>query len=114
MYLNPNEKTMSDRGFTIGEEVFSLQVGQYNIPNIKQLSQKVVVESRRIASLRIYVLKAIRRMDSYRILNSFISITSVKKMNDIVKMIGALCNLRPQLIKDKLSFTDVLGINQSN
>ena len=114
MYLNPNDKTMSDRGYTIGEELFSLQAGQYNIPNIKQPSQKVVVESRRIASVRIYVLKAIRRMNSYRILNSFISITSVKKMNEKVKMIGALCNLRPQLIKDKLSFTDALGINQSN
>jgi hypothetical protein len=50
--------------------------------------------------VRIHVERAIRRMKSYRILNSIISIKSVKKMNKVVKVVGALCNLRPQLIKD--------------
>ena len=94
---------MADRGFTIGEELFSLHVG-LNIPAFlrgrKQLSEKEVVESRRIASVRIHVERAIRRMKSYRILNSIITIKSVKKMNKVVKVVGALCNLRPQLIKD--------------
>lgn len=102
-YLNPNDEVMADRGFTIGEELFSLHVG-LNIPSFlrgrKQLSEKEVIQSRRIASVRIHVERAIRRMKSYRILNSIISIKSVKKMNKVVKVVGALCNLRPQLIKD--------------
>ena len=102
-YLNPDDQVMADRGFTIGEELFSLHVG-LNIPSFlrgrKQLSEKEVVESRRIASMRIHDERAIRRMKSYRILNSIITIKSVKKMNTVVRVAGALCNLRPQLIKD--------------
>lgn len=81
-YLSPNDEVMADSGFTIGEELFSLHVG-LNIPSFlrgrKQLSEKEVVESRRIASVCIHVERAIRRMKSYRILNSITSIKSVKK-----------------------------------
>lgn len=102
-YLQPNDEVMADRGFTIGEELFALRVN-LNIPSFlrgrKQLTEKEVIESRRIASVRIHVERAIRRMKTYRILNSTVSIKSVKKMNKIVKVVGALCNLRPQLIRE--------------
>lgn len=82
IYLNPNDEVMADRGFTIGKELFSLHVG-HTIPSFlrgrKQLREKEDVESRRIASVRIHVERAIRRMKSYRILKSIISIISVKK-----------------------------------
>ena len=70
----------------------------------KQLSAK-----NRIASVRIHVERAIFTMKSYRILNSTISIKSVKKINKIVIVIDALCNWRPQLITDKLNNTVALG-----
>lgn len=63
-YLNPNDEVtcMADRGFTVGEELFSLHVG-LNIPSFlrgrKQLSEKEVVTSCRIASMGIHVEKAI-------------------------------------------------------
>ena len=83
-YLNPNYEVMAHRGFTI--------VG-LNIPSFlrgrKQLNEKEVVESGRIASVRIHVERAIRRMKSYRILSSIISIKSVKKMNKVVKVVSA-------------------------
>lgn len=51
---------MADNGFTIGEGLFSLNVG-LNISSFlrgkKQVSEKEVVESRRIASVRIYVAR---------------------------------------------------------
>lgn len=58
--LNPNDEVMADNGFTIGEGLFSLNVG-LNISSFlrgkKQVSEKEVVESRRIASVRIYVAR---------------------------------------------------------
>lgn len=64
-YLNPNDEVMADRRFTTGEELFSLHVG-LNIPSFlrgrKQLSEKEVVESHRIASVSIPVERTICRM----------------------------------------------------
>ena len=67
----------------------------------KQLSEKEV-ESREIASVCIHVERTICRIKSYSKLNSTFSIKSFKKMNIIFKVIGALCNLKPRLIKDYL------------
>lgn len=89
--MNPNDEVMADRGFTISEELFSLHVG-HNIPSFlrgrKQLREKEDVESRRIASVRIHVERAIRRMKSYRILKSIISINSVKKNEQSIEGSG--------------------------
>ena len=101
-YLLPGDEVMADRGFTIGEDLCARRV-KLNIPSFmkgrSQLSMKETIESRRIASVRIHVERAIARMKSYRLLNTTLHIRSLKKLDKIVRVVGCLCNLRGPLIK---------------
>ncbi|KAH3725658.1 hypothetical protein DPMN_051507 [Dreissena polymorpha] len=65
-----------------------------------QLSEEEVVDTRRIASNRIYVERAIMRLKSFKILNSKMSNKAFKKGNKTILVISALCNLRDQLIRE--------------
>lgn len=61
--MNPNDNVMADREFTIGEELFSLHVRLNFLSFLrgrKQLCEKEVIESRKIALVRIHAEKAIR------------------------------------------------------
>ena len=70
-YLLPGDEVMADRGFTISEELCARQV-KLNIPAFMkgrtQLSAQETIESRRIASVRIHVERAINRLKCYRLL----------------------------------------------
>ncbi|XP_046578747.1 uncharacterized protein LOC124286417 [Haliotis rubra] len=103
-YLLPGDEVMADRGFTISNELYARRV-KLNIPAFmkgrKQLSATECIETRRIASVRIHVERAIARLKSYRILNQVLPLNSVQKLDKIVKVCAVLCNLRPELIKDK-------------
>ena len=95
--LLPGDEIMADRGFTISEELYARRV-KLNIPAFmksrSQLSEAETIESRRIATQRIHVERAIMRLKSYRILN-----TTLKKGNQTLQVIGVLCYLRQPLIK---------------
>lgn len=102
-YLLPGDEVMADRGFTISEELCFRRV-KLNIPAFMkgrdQLSEQEVIDTRRIASDRIHVERAIMRIKSYRILNMKMSNKSFKKGNKTLLVVSALCNLRDPLIKD--------------
>ena len=105
-YLLPGDEVMADRGFTIGEELCARQV-KLNIPAFmkgrSQLSAQETIESRRIASVRIHVERAINRLKCYRILNTTLNIKSVTKIDKKMRVIAALCNLQGCLIKEDIS-----------
>ena len=94
---------MADRGFTISEELCARRV-KLNIPAFMkgrdQLSEHEVIETRRIASNRIHVERAIMRMKSYRLINTKMVNKSLKSANKTLGVVAALCNLRDQLIKE--------------
>lgn len=48
-----------------------------------QLREKETIESRRIASVRIYVERAIARQKNYRILNTTIPVKSLKYLDKL-------------------------------
>jgi hypothetical protein len=100
--LRPGDEVMADRGFTIGEDLFVRRV-KLNIPAFmkgrSQLSEKETVESRRIASVRIHVERAIARLKNYRILNTTVPVKSLKKLDKIISVCAALCNMQGDLIK---------------
>ena len=104
-FLRPGDEVMADRGFTIGEQLFARQV-KLNIPPFlkkrAQMTEKEVTETRRVASVRIHVERAIRRMKSWSILQRTITITTVKQMDNIITVCAALSNLRGKLIKEEL------------
>jgi hypothetical protein len=102
-YLLPGDEVMADRGFTIAEDLCARRV-KLNIPAFlkgrTQLSEEETIDSRRIASDRIHVERAIMRVKSYRLLNTKQNIKSLKKANKTLKVIAALCNMRDSLIKE--------------
>ena len=70
--LEQGDSVMADRGFTIADLLAARGVG-LNIPPSKlqpQLTESELVETRRIASVRIHVERAIGRLKLYHILDS--------------------------------------------
>ena len=69
--LEVGDSVMADRGFDIQEELALLGV-RLNIPPLlrgkKQLSSNELVETRRIASLRIHVEKAMEQIKNFHII----------------------------------------------
>lgn len=69
-----------------------------------QLREKETIESRRIASVRIYVERAIARQKKYRILNTTIPVKFLKYLDKIVIVCAAICNMHGDLIKEVLMY----------
>lgn len=98
--LEPGDSIMADKGFLIADLLQPLGVS-LNIPPLKmdtQLTEDQLVETRRIASLRIHVERAIGRIKSFRILmnlpNSMAGIT-----DQLFFVCGMLTNFRQPLVK---------------
>ncbi len=108
-YIRPGDEIMGDRGFTIEEELF-LRRAKLNIPAFtrgkKQLSADDVTKTRRIASVRIHIERAIRRLKVFRILSGTVPVSSLKKFDEILIVCAALVNLRPPLIREQLQDDD--------
>ena len=70
--LEPGDSVMADKGFTIAD-LLSARGVSLNMPPMKtdkQLTEKELLETRRIASVRIHVERAIRRIKAFRILET--------------------------------------------
>ena len=82
--LEPGDNVKADRGFNIGE-VLENQGITLNIPLFlgqrSQLSVKQVLETRRIASLRIHVERAIGRRKNYHLCQSTFPLSLADKKN---------------------------------
>ena len=69
--LDPGDSIMADRGFNIQDDLTPLGV-RLNIPPFlkgkSQLEENELIETRRIASLRIHVERAMERIKNYHIL----------------------------------------------
>ena len=73
-----------------------------NIPPFakgKQLSTQACTKTRRIASLRIHVERAIQRTKKFRLMQGVISISIAAVANQAVFVCAALCNLLKPLVK---------------
>jgi hypothetical protein len=100
--LLPGDEVMADRGFTIQDLLFPRQV-KLNIPAFshgKQLTEGQVTQTRRIASVRIHVERAIRKMKVFKILRDTVPITMTKKIDHILRIVAALVNLDSDLIRE--------------
>ena len=93
---------MADRGFNI-QEMLACKGVKVNVPPFMnesgQFNESELLETRRIASLRIHVERAMERIKNYHILD-FIPITWCK--NGIIDMIFFVCamlsNFLPPLV----------------
>ena len=106
-WYNPNRihqfrfTLMADRGFDIGDEC-ALHNIDLNIPPFRygrgQLSATEVVQTRRIASLRIHVERAINQIKRYRILEAAVPISMTNTIDQIFYVCCTLTKFRPPLI----------------
>ncbi len=99
--LEPGHNVMADRGFDIGD-VLEARGITLNIPPFlgerDQLSSREVEETRRIASLRIHVERAIGRMKNYRILHSPFPINLADLSSDIICVCAYLTNFTEPVV----------------
>lgn len=97
--VEPGDDIMADRGFNIRHLLLPRRA-TLNIPAFshgKTLSRKAVCKSRRIASVRIHVERAIRRMKTFKILSGIIPVKLRFLLPQITKIVAVLCNLQPGL-----------------
>ena len=100
--LNYGDAIMADRGFNI-QEMLAFKGVKVNVPSFMnesgQFNESELLETRRIASLRIHVERAMERIKNYHILD-FVPITLCR--NGIIDMIFFVCamlsNFLPPLV----------------
>ncbi|XP_065645285.1 uncharacterized protein LOC136075776 [Hydra vulgaris] len=100
---NKNDSVMADRGFTISDHLNTINV-KLNISsflNGQQLSKEDATESQTIASLRIHVERAIRRIKVYRQISNEIPLVFHGSINQLWTVTCLLCNFLPPLIKNQ-------------
>jgi hypothetical protein len=89
----------ADRGFNI-RDLLLPKKATLNMPSFshgKQLTQKAVQKSRKIASVRVHVERAIGRIKSFRLVRGVISLKVRFILNQILTIICVLCNLQKRL-----------------
>ena len=100
-YLQHGDCILADRELTIAEELAScgatLKIPHF-IKGKIQMSRKEVDASRKISKVRIQVERVIGRLRKFRILQSNIPMTQVKKLNDVIIIIASLDNLNNSVV----------------
>ena len=99
--LEYGDDIMADRGFLI-RDLLARRSATLNIPPFsmgKQLSSKAVTKTRRIASVRVHVERAIGRLKNFKIYQGIIPLKLHPLFDQMICVCAALCNLDNQLVK---------------
>lgn len=99
--LEYGDDIMADRGFLI-RDLLARNYATLNIPPFsmgKQMTGKAVTKTRRIASARIHVERAIGRLKNFKILQGIIPLKLHAVLDQIVIVCATLCNLDYKLVK---------------
>lgn len=100
--LESGDNVMADRGFDVESDLpegVSLNIPPF-MNGKDQLSLEEETETRRIASVRIHVERAIERIKNFRILQSVYPINMAAELNKIWIICSYLCNFLPPLVCD--------------
>ena len=105
--LEPGDDLMADRGFEIDD--YLPQGVTLNIPpfleGAPQLTLEKELETRRIASVRVHVERAINRIKNYRILQTVFQLSMAADFNKIWVICCYLTNFLSPLIAEKVEST---------
>lgn len=102
--MSRGDSIMVDKGFNIKNELDELGLN-INIPAFAfqpQFSEEEVLETRKIASKRVVVEMAIRKIKSYKILSTISPIMSMAHINQIFTVCTLLSNFRVTLKSKQL------------
>ena len=100
--LLPGDKILADRGFLIREEVVLRHAELIMPPGKKgqsQMTSAQVAKTKKIANRRIVVEQAIRRLKTFRILQTEIPISSINLLDDCLIICCATSNLMVPIMK---------------
>ena len=99
----PGDQVMADRGFDIEDDLPANTT--LNIPPFlngkDQLSLEEEVRTRKIASVRVHVERAIARIKNFRILHQVVPITIAKDLDKIWAVCSYLTLFLPPIIVEK-------------
>ena len=98
--FEPGDAVMADKGFNIGDLLESCKLKLNHPPYLRgkqQFTADEVVETRRIASLRIHVERAIERIKNFQALHH-LSINTCVVASRLVKVCTFLTTLMPPLV----------------
>ena len=93
---------MADRGFNI-RDLLLRKNAYLNIPAFsegKQLSARAVGKSRKIASVRIHVERAMERLKNFKIVQGVIPLQLKNSLNQVLTICAVLSNLQDPLVKE--------------
>lgn len=91
---------MADRGFNI-RDLLLRKNAHLNIPAFsegKQLSARAVQKSRRIASVRIHVERAMERIKNFKIIQGVIPLKLKNSLDQVLMICAILSNLQDPLV----------------
>ena len=98
--LECGDSVMADRGFAIDEELALIGV-QLNIPPFlrgkNQLTEKELIETRRIASLRIHIERAMEQLKNFHIFDRPLPSSFRDIANQVFFLCAILTNFYPSL-----------------
>ena len=107
--IEEGDEVMADRGFTIRDLLLERNA-TLNIPPFtkacpqrgkgRKLSRQQILKTRAIASLRIHVERAIRRMKSFKLLSNVIDAPMRDLLDKIIVIVAVLSNLQGPLIRN--------------
>ena len=98
--ISPNDHVMADRGFNIRDLLLN-KYAYLNLPAFsdgRQLSTNAVGHSRKVASVRIHVERAMERLKNFNIINGIIPLSLKNSLDQILAVIAVLGNLNPPLV----------------
>jgi len=99
--LKPGQRILADKGYN-ARDLFAQKRCFLTIPSYSsdgRLSAKDAMQSRTIASVRIRVENAIKKLKEYRIFKTLWNRINKQIVDDMVIIVCALCNLKHRLIK---------------
>jgi len=101
--FEPGDSLMADKGFDIAYECMTHGVHLNKPPRVRnpQLSRNQVITTRKIASLRIHVERAIGRIKQYNILTHTMPLSLAPLADHICCVCTALTLFHPPLVTDK-------------
>ena len=101
--LQPGQRILADKGYT-ARDLFAQKRCFLTIPSFLsdgRLSGQQAIQSRLIASVRIKVENAIKRLKDFKVFSDTLcNRTNKKQIDDMLIITCALCNLKPRLINN--------------
>ncbi|XP_020907314.1 uncharacterized protein LOC110245376 [Exaiptasia diaphana] len=100
--LSPGDVVMADKGFVIRGDL-ALKGCKLQIPpklKGKTLKPRASTKARRVSNTRIHIERAIRRLETYRILTRIQKMTQKSYMESVVRVCISLANLGNTLVSE--------------